>query len=445
MNSSITVCVYDDHTLYEQGLKKFDYNTVCIYDPSYLKYWQSLYNTVKANDKEFRPLDWLTLKPGENAGYFHKCDSLSKEEFITEFKKRYLFLQKNYLFLLAPLIKEESDDAYQMRKIDCERINAKFIPEKQIYIGIDKYLFSFIENFMFYYKKGTDGWIEKHPLYRKVEKLKNNKEYLEEVERGLTILEKEKKDKNLDSINLSLFDLFLMMRGFIKAEQNFSSAKKIRILEEYFRVCRHDNSNKYWESGFKLTDSDIKRNLNDDWHEICGRNCHSVLYLHGPGCFNTPFIEGFSKMERGFKEIPIYQNGRIIGYKKIPDYQMVTANLSPEDCLKLYIEGHDELAYNLSGQCCEDDSIKRPEGTKPCLSSFSINEENIFCLGDNFYHLCSGCGYIVNITDKITNPRIGRRIINRCSEDSFSLKKHLLLSELTSLDSDYKRLVKGSK
>ena len=445
MNKDVKVCVYDNHTMYEQGMKKFEYNTVSIYDQQYLKYWQNLYNTVRANDKDFKPLEWLSLGPGRNDGYFHKCESLTNEQFISEFKKRYLFLQKNYLFLLAPLIREESDILYEKRRMDCEKINTLFIPGRQIYIGIDKYLFSLIENFMFYYKNGKEGWIENHPLYRKVASLKKNKEYLEEVERGLSLLEKEKKEKNLSSINLSLFDLFLVMRGFIKAEQNFSNAKKLEILDEYFRVCRHGNNSSSWESGFKLNIEDVNRNLNGDLTDPCGRNCHPVIDMMGPGCFNSPFIEGFSKWEEKTKDVPNFVNGRIRGYKTVPDYRLVHPRLSYEDCLNLYLEGHDELAYNLTSICAGDDSIDRPIGTSPCLSNFKISEENIFCLGDNFYHLCSGCGYIVNVSDKITNPIIRNRIKSRCSEDDFSFKKHLLLSELTMLDGDYKKLVKGGK
>ena len=43
MNKDVKVCVYDNHTMYEQGMKKFEYNTVSIYDQQYLKYWQNLY------------------------------------------------------------------------------------------------------------------------------------------------------------------------------------------------------------------------------------------------------------------------------------------------------------------------------------------------------------------------------------------------------------------
>ena len=154
---------------------------------------------------------------------------------------------------------------------------------------------------------------------------------------------------------------------------------------------------------------------------------------------------GFSKWEEKTKDVPNFVNGRIRGYKTVPDYRLVHPRLSYEDCLNLYLEGHDELAYNLTSICAGDDSIDRPIGTSPCLSNFKISEENIFCLGDNFYHLCSGCGYIVNVSDKITNPIIRNRIKSRCSEDHFSLKKHLLLSELTMLDGDYKKLVKGGK
>lgn len=445
MNKDVKVCVYDNHTMYEQGMKKFEYNTISIFDQQYLKYWQNLYNTVRASDKDFKPLEWMSLGPERNDGYFRKCESLTKEQFISEFKKRYLFLQKNYLFLLAPLIREESDDLYEKRKIDCKRINTLFIPGKQIYIGIDKYLFSLIENFMFYYKKGNEGWIENHPLYRKVSSLKKNKEYLEEVERGLELLEKEKREKNLSSINLSLFDLFLVIHGFVKAEQNFSNMKKLKILDEYFRVSRHSNNGKSWESGFQLCIEDVNRNLLGDLTDPCGRNCHPVIDMMGPGCFNSMFIEGFSKYEKKTKDVPIFVNGIIRGYKTVPDYQFVHSCLSYEDCLNLYLEGHDELAYNLLCICREDDSLERPKGTKPCLSNFKISEENIFCLGDSFYHLCSNCGYVVNVSDKITNPRIGKRIIDRCGKDNFSLKKHLLLSELVSLDGDYKRLIKGGE
>jgi len=439
MSDSKRVYVYDDYKLYEKDMQNKDNSIVRIYDDRHLKYWYSVYRTMYKNDKDFKPFDILVSSSTKN----DICVSITKDEFIKEFKKRYAFLQKNYLFLLAPLIREESDLWLSHRKSDYEFRGQEFNSERQIYIGIDKYLFSLIEHFMFFYKNGTDGRIENHPLYKKVRSLQNNKEYLEEVKRGISILEKEKLEKNYLKINLSLFDLFVMIRGFIKGEHNSSKSGKLDILDEYFRVSRYRNDGKSWISGFKLDSCDAKKNLNGSNIDPCGRRCYSVIDLQGSGCFNNPFIAGFRRSER-----IVGDNYEVVsGFfgkvnRKLVRYDLVYSHLSDEDILELYLRDHDELPWNLKVMCSDDSSFERPKGTKPCFRNLNVREENVFMLGNYFYNMCPNCGYIVNVTDSLVNSKVRERIAMRCGDDIHNSKKNLLFSELISLDSDYKVFVR---
>ena len=110
---------------------------------------------------------------------------------------------------------------------------------------------------------------------------------------------------------------------------------------------------------------------------------------------------------------------------------------------EVYFKYHDELPYDLEIECVSDSDISKPEGISSCGSKFNINEKEIFCVDGSFYHLCSNCGYIVKVPSSLLKPIIQERIIKRSREDSLLFRKKELLSELTSLDKDYKVLIKS--
>ena len=114
----------------------------------------------------------------------------------------------------------------------------------------------------------------------------------------------------------------------------------------------------------------------------------------------------------------------------------------PEKAIQsIYCQHHEELPWNMKAKCCDDDSFERPKNTSCCGREFFVNEENMFVVGENSYHLCSECGYIVKVD---VSDKIFERISKRCSEDSTYLRKKMLYSELINIDREdsVKSLVK---
>ena len=104
----------------------------------------------------------------------------------------------------------------------------------------------------------------------------------------------------------------------------------------------------------------------------------------------------------------------------------------PEKAIQsIYCRNHGELPWNMKAKCVSDDSLDRPNNTSCCGNEFLVNESDLFVVGDNSYHLCSCCGYIVKVD---VNDKIFSRVKKRCGEDGTYLRKKLLYSELMSLD-----------
>lgn len=426
------IYVYRNYKEYCAGYNKcrvgdcHDKKAILIYDSYSYKYFYPTFNHLAKIDSSFKPLVWHTNIKNIN----HRCLEISKEEFIIEFKKRYEFLYENYLFLLAPLVKIEDIAMYEGRKRDCQKYGIEFTDLKQIYLGIDIYMLALVEDFLFFYRKGENGKIENHPLYRRVKALKRNKCYLEEYNRGINLLEEDKNRKGLDKIDLSLFDLLTMIRSYIKGQEQPLKSGKLQVLDEYFCTFRYSNDGKVWTSGYTLSRDDEENHSINRHSDPLGNKIIPVFSTVGPGVVDTPFIKGFFQYEKYFFDYPVFDKAGNSSMHREVNYRINRANLSEKDKQDLYLKFHDELPWDLTIKCSLNEQFSFGDS---CGKEFKVLEDEIFSYEDSFYQLCSGCGSIVKIPNELLKSSIQERIKKRSEDDEFLVRKKVLLSELESL------------
>jgi len=196
--------------------------------------------------------------------------------------------------------------------------------------------------------------------------------------------------------------------------------RKLKILDEYYRIARYKNDGKIYTSG---------RNL--DLHD-----CSSVFVsTHKRKPFRTE------------KDIGVTRNPFIIAITKAPYYEDSFSIFTESEKQQVYLEYHDELPCDLEITCEYEESyiksyietrLHRPNNTKSCGENFVVKEEEIFINPNDevyrYYQLCPNCGYIVNIPKEILSEGIKKRIEDRCSKDDKLFRKMVLYSELFSLD-----------
>ena len=382
------IYVYRDYKEYCDGYNKCrmsilsDKKNILIYDSDTYKYFYPTFNHLAKIDSNFKPFVWHTNINTNDHGYF----KISKEEFITEFKKRYEFLYENYLFLLAPLVKIEDTSMYECRKRDCQKYGIEFTDLKQIYLGIDIYLLALLEDFLFFYRRGENGKVENHPLYKRVTALKRNKCYLEAYNRGINLLEEDRNRKGMDKFDLSLFDLLTMVHSYIRGQKQLLLSKKLQVLDEYFCTFRYSNDGKVWTSGYTLSSDDEENHSINRHNDPLGNKIIPVFSTVGPGVVDTAFIKGFFQYEKYFFDYSVFDKSGNRSINREVNYRINYASLSENDKQELYLKFHDELPWNLTIKCSLNEQFSFGDS---CGKEIKVKEEEIFTYENSFYQLCN--------------------------------------------------------
>lgn len=337
-----------------------------------------------------------------------------------ELAKRYKYLYENIIYIFAPFVHKQTQEEY---KNMLEKMNNKNIPLWKIMKNSITYIKSFdvetlslLERFLL-----ETTSIEETEFYKKLEFLKQDKEYLEKVKKGCILLDE--KNKNLmESVKekFTIWKLLINVRNYINNQSSDLKNKKLKLeaLDEYFRLDRYKNDGKIWKSGFELLFCDVNNNLimsaivdKNNIKKIPSREKNDI------GIKNNEFINCFS-------------NTSLIKSKDN------SIHLTEKEKQDVYLSLHEELPWDLEIECNleEEPKNKRPDNTYPCNKKFYIDEKEIFVKDNLFFQLCPKCGYMVIINDKLLTDNIKNRIIDNCNKDKNLYRKMELYSELKALD-----------
>lgn len=338
-----------------------------------------------------------------------------------ELVRRYRFLYENAYFILAPYMYEQSKEKFEnMVKKDTEKYGRISFTEPLIYLNISTLddINSLFEEFLL-----SDKPMEESKLYKLVNSKRNDKEYLEQVKKGLELLEKLNTREACNKENLSIWKILNATSDYIIEQSGDlkNKKRKLSIIDEYYRIARYQNDGKIYTSGRELTLHDV--------------SSITAVPLHQ----REPF--------RDKKDVGITKNSFITAISNAPFYKDNRSIFSEREKQQIYLDYHDELPCNLEITCTIEEPyietknetrLHRPENTEPCGKKFIIREEEIFVNPSNrsyrYYQLCPHCGFIVNIPKEILSEGIKQRIEDRCIKDDKLFRKMFLYSELFSLD-----------
>ena len=342
----------------------------------------------------------------------------AKQEMI----RRYKYLYENAYFILAPYMYEQSEEDYKKKvEENLKKYKDPILKRPLIYLNINRLdnINSLFEEFLL-----SEKSIEESTLYQMIESKRNDKDYLDEVKKGLELVEKVNEDKEYDMLKLKLdvFKILGSVYDYIKEQSGDLNNKdrKLHIIDEYCRIARYQNNGKIYTSG---------RNL--DLHDA------------------SSIVVDLNKREplRNKKDIGIKKNDFITTVANAPCYEDNWSIFTENEKQQIYLEYHDELPCDLEITCeLEEEYVQtmietrlyRPGYTEPCGGNFIVKEEEIFVNPRDrlyrYYQLCPHCGYIVNIPKEILSKGIKQRIEDRCNKDNMLFRKMFLYSELFSLD-----------
>ena len=359
---------------------------------------------------------------------------MTLEEAKQELVRRYKYLYENAYFILAPFMYEQSEEEFEKNVAEnLKKYNNPIIKKPLIYLNINRLdsVNLLFEDFLL-----SDKPMEESSLYQLVESKRNDKDYLDNVKKGLELLEKDNADEKYKMFKskLSIWEILRKVSDYIEEQSGDlkNKERKLYVLDQYCRIHRYQNDGKIYKSGRNLI-------LDESWGGII------VDYKR------EPF--------RDKKDIGITINPFITVISKAPYYEDSWSIFTENEKQEIYLEYHDELPCDLEIACeLEEEYIQtiiesrlyRPENTEPCGENFIIKEKEIFVNTNDrlyrYYHLCPHCGYIVNIPKEILSEGIKQRIEDRCSKDLKLFRKMFLYSELFSLDkksdNEQKRLLR---
>ena len=354
---------------------------------------------------------------------------MTLEQAKQQLVNRYRYLYANAYLILAPYMHEQTDEEYQKSvDRDMKEYGRALIDKPMIYLNINRLdsVNSIFEEFLL-----SDKELEDIELYKFIESKRNDKEYLEQVKRGIELTDKKnigrceitKESLDIWKILNSTWDYVSEQSGDLKNKES-----KLRVLDEYYRIARYQNNGKIYKSGRNLT-------LDESWGGI--------------------IIDKKREPFRDKKDIGITSNSFITAITKAPYFEDNWSIFTENEKQKIYLDYHDELPCDLEITCgLEEEYIKtmietrlyRPENTESCGENFIIKEKEIFVNPNDklyrYYQLCPHCGFIVNIPKEILSDGIKQRIEERCSKDDKLFRKMFLYSELFGLD---KTSVEGQK
>jgi len=178
-------------------------------------------------------------------------------------------------------------------------------------------------------------------------------------------------------------------RSFLKDD---IVSKKLKVLEKYLEIANYHNSSLGIDISLDLPDPDI------------------------------------------FK---VYKKSSLVGdHLNDEDYDSLITDSDIED---VYFMHHKEMRWNSLVECKSNDTFKDEVS---CGSDFYLSEKDIFHLDGYFYQMCPKCGCITDVSSKIEMEEVKKRIIEKSDKDDNLSRKSSILSELYSLDTNYRSLVK---
>ena len=187
---------------------------------------------------------------------------MTLEEAKQQLVNRYRYLYENAFLILAPYMYEQTEEEYQKSVDDyIKQFGRSIIDKPSIYLKINRLdsVNSIFEEFLL-----SDKKLEDTELYKFIESKRNDKEYLEQVKRGIELTDKKnierceitKESLNIWKILNSTWDYVSEQSGDLKNKES-----KLRVLDEYYRIARYKNNGKIYKSGRNLT-------LDESWGGI---------------------------------------------------------------------------------------------------------------------------------------------------------------------------------
>ena len=218
----------------------------------------------------------------------------------------------------------------------------------------------------------------------------------------------------------SMRTLLNIVYQFVKCQ-----GKATRVYDVFNTVEVHREKNQGGIDRSFLKDDIVSKKLKvlEKYLEIA--NYHNNRF--GVVAFNLPNVEMFKA----------YRKSSLVGdHLNDEDYDSLISDSDIED---VYFMHHKEMRWSLLGNCQSNDVF----GDKiSCGNDFYLSEKDIFHLDGHFYLMCPMCGCITDVSEKIEIDEVKKRIIEKSDRDDNFSRKRSILSELYSLDSNYRVLVK---
>lgn len=315
------------------------------------------------------------------------------EDIKKELVRRYKFIYSNIEYLVGPFLvcnalKEKNDYIVNKR-----------IPYELLMLG-QKFLLS-------------DDVAEFSELVKYVERRKNDLEYVKSVDI---------KNKKLDNKERLMWEFFNSICNLIilQEENKILRRKKLIAMDEYYKILNYQNKMGIQEQGSKLINSYLNNNKNK-WYFGLGRIKEEANLK------SSKFIKYISD-EKNYDKISL-------------------GILSSKEKQDIYLEFHDELAWDMLVKCEVDKNnvnnprkkhLLRQDINLPCEEEFYLIESKVFINPKDknykYYQVCPNCGYVVNIPEDMLSESVKTRIESRCLNDEHEFSRQLLTAELRSVD-----------
>lgn len=215
---------------------------------------------------------------------------MTLEQAKQELVRRYKYLYENAYFILAPYMYEQSKEEFEtMIKKDIENYGSTTFTKPLIYLKINRLasVNSIFEELLL-----SDKKIEDTKLYKFIESKRNDKEYLEQVKRGIELNNKRNIERcEITKESLDIWKILNATWDYISEQSGDlkNKERKLRVLDEYYRIVRYKNNGKIYKSGRNLT-------LDESWGGIIVDKKRELFREKKDiGIVSNPFITTITK------------------------------------------------------------------------------------------------------------------------------------------------------
>lgn len=173
---------------------------------------------------------------------------MNKEQIKNELMNRFMYLNENSIYILAPYLKRRKLKGIKKLTSDCKDL---------IYLEcLPNDLLEDLESFLL-----SDIPFNESKLYNDLELKKNDIDYLNSTIDGINLLkEKNKKKNQFTKTKLNDWELLLLIRNYIiESYSSENIEKRLKALDEYFRLSRCSNDDKVWTSGYSINFNDMNK------------------------------------------------------------------------------------------------------------------------------------------------------------------------------------------